>query len=73
MPLSGMPFRPSDQRHLVLVAAAIIVDHLGALAAIACLKNMLCHVMQMLCQLADAREVGMLILIKEKSPHLDFG
>ena len=38
MPLSGMPFRSSNRRHLDLVAAAVIVDHLGALAAIACLK-----------------------------------
>ena len=38
-----MPLGRSDRRHLALVAAAAVVDHLAALAAIACLKNILSY------------------------------
>ena len=41
-----MPFGPLDQRRRHHVAVAVVVDHLGAWSAIACLKYvMLCYVM----------------------------
>ena len=49
IPLSGMPFGPSDRRHRNHVAVAVVVDHPWRQVSHCLPYNMLCYVMLSIC------------------------